>query len=312
MKRPVFNEEYGFTLIEILIVLAMFGIVMGALYSLYVTHQRSAYTQDEVAEVQQNLRLAMDSITRDIQMAGFLNPFVDDAGTAENRENLPLGSVGNNTGLPATDPSDTMTMNTASAKGIYARITVPRAGAGTFAVDSPESVDAFRVSDSVRIIRPTNREQPGGAGTVFKVTGTDRDGTAPILTLGIQSGMDSGAQFVEGDIISRTAVSAPHPNTVAYCIGPDDDCGRGITTCPAGHLCLIRIENGTAGVIAQNMAGLQFRYLLDDQTEVDIPTNLGAIRAVRVTITCRTASTVKLSGGEKMRRIASIVNLRNR
>ncbi len=84
MRRPVFNEEHGFTLIEILIVLAMFGVVMGVLYSLYVTHQRSAYTQDEVADVQQNLRIATDSITRDIQMAGFLIPFVDDAGTAEN------------------------------------------------------------------------------------------------------------------------------------------------------------------------------------------------------------------------------------
>jgi prepilin-type N-terminal cleavage/methylation domain-containing protein len=315
MRRPIFREECGFTLIEVLIVLVMFGIVMGALSSLFLTHQKTACTQDEVAEVQQNLRIALDSIARDIQMAGFLIPFADDAGTVENRENLPIGVARNNTGLPAADPSDAMTLNTASATGIHARITVPRTGEGVFAVDSPESVDAFHVDDMVRIIRPANREQPGGTSAVFKVTRTDRDGTPPILTLSIQSGMASGALFAEGDIIFKTAVSAPHPNTVTYCIGPDDTdggCGKGITTCPAGQLCLIRIENGIAGVIAQNMAGLQFRYLLDDRTEVDIPTNPGAIRAVRVTIACRTAATAKLSGGAKMRSITSVVNLRNR
>src|SRR5574341_1873842 len=74
MKITIHKNRSGFTLIEVLIVAAMLGIVMGAIYSLYVTHQRTAYTQEEEVDVQQNLRIAMDSISRDIRMSGFLIP----------------------------------------------------------------------------------------------------------------------------------------------------------------------------------------------------------------------------------------------
>ena len=62
----------GFSLIELLIVMAMLGVVMTAVYSLYYVQFRSALVQDEAVEVQQNLRISMDQMTRDIRMAGFL------------------------------------------------------------------------------------------------------------------------------------------------------------------------------------------------------------------------------------------------
>jgi len=64
----------GFTLVEILVVMTIFGVVIGAVYSLYLTHQKTAYVQEDVVDLQQNLRIAMDSITRDMRMAGMLVP----------------------------------------------------------------------------------------------------------------------------------------------------------------------------------------------------------------------------------------------
>ncbi|MEE8185280.1 MAG: prepilin-type N-terminal cleavage/methylation domain-containing protein, partial [Thermodesulfobacteriota bacterium] len=49
----------GFTLIELLMVLAILSVVMVATYSLYIMQQRITYIEEDVAEVQQNVRLAM-------------------------------------------------------------------------------------------------------------------------------------------------------------------------------------------------------------------------------------------------------------
>ncbi|SLM32186.1 conserved hypothetical protein [Desulfamplus magnetovallimortis] len=63
----------GFTLIEILISLAISGILMSGVYVSYLSQNKSYETQQRVIEMQQNLRNAMYHITRDIRMAGF-NP----------------------------------------------------------------------------------------------------------------------------------------------------------------------------------------------------------------------------------------------
>jgi prepilin-type N-terminal cleavage/methylation domain-containing protein len=78
MMRISSNDK-GVTLIELLIVAFMLGLVLMSVYSIYITSQRSSYTQDEMVEVQQNLRIAMDSITRDIRNAGFMTSQMRDA-----------------------------------------------------------------------------------------------------------------------------------------------------------------------------------------------------------------------------------------
>jgi len=65
------ERERGFTLIEILISLAIVGIVMGAIYSTYYSQQKSYMVQEQVAEAQQNLRAALYYLEREIRMAGY-------------------------------------------------------------------------------------------------------------------------------------------------------------------------------------------------------------------------------------------------
>ena len=65
--------------------------------------------------------------------------------------------------------------------------------------------------------------------------------------------------------------------------------------------------------IAQNIAGLQISYLMDDGTETDSPTSLNTIRSVRVTLIGQTATTVKLSNNvPRQRRLESVIMMRNR
>ncbi|MDL1975511.1 MAG: PilW family protein [Deltaproteobacteria bacterium] len=61
----------GFTLIELLISMALSGIVMSAIYTLFISQSRSYSIQEQVSEMQQNARVAMDRIVRDVRMAGY-------------------------------------------------------------------------------------------------------------------------------------------------------------------------------------------------------------------------------------------------
>lgn len=62
----------GFTIVEVILVLAIMSVVVLALLSFYIPVQRSTITQTQVADIQDNMRLAMDRITKDIFRAGFL------------------------------------------------------------------------------------------------------------------------------------------------------------------------------------------------------------------------------------------------
>jgi prepilin-type N-terminal cleavage/methylation domain-containing protein len=69
MKKNL--NEKGVTLIELLVALVICSIIIAAIYRLFVAQTRAYTVQDEVAEVQQNVRNAMEVIVRDVRMAGF-------------------------------------------------------------------------------------------------------------------------------------------------------------------------------------------------------------------------------------------------
>lgn len=63
----------GFTLIEILIAMAIGAVVMAAVVDTFVTQRKSYNLQEEISEMIQNARIGMDMISRDVRMAGY-NP----------------------------------------------------------------------------------------------------------------------------------------------------------------------------------------------------------------------------------------------
>jgi type IV pilus assembly protein PilW len=73
MIEEKMRNQKGFTIVEILVALAIGGIVLAAAYSMYMSQQRSYQITEQVIALQQNLRSAMYFIERDLRMAGY-NP----------------------------------------------------------------------------------------------------------------------------------------------------------------------------------------------------------------------------------------------
>jgi len=63
----------GFTLVELMIAMVLGLVVLGAMYGVFTLQNRELGNQEQVVDIQQNARAAIDIISRDIRMAGF-NP----------------------------------------------------------------------------------------------------------------------------------------------------------------------------------------------------------------------------------------------
>jgi len=272
------DKQKGFTLIELLMVAFMLALVLVSLYSLYSSSQRHAYIQEDVADVQQNLRVAMESISKDVRNAGFLlTEFYDTSasgkgtinpatnGNSTQTINTVLSNAANSTTLPATRDvitgatgthADLLTLNVAAPTIAFARLDSKQnwtAGSTfTFTVTTSESVDLFKVDatnpDYVRIIDPVAHKQAtydantAVGGTVYRVSNTNR--TARSIELTYVSGNTPVHDFKRNDIITKVSSSmAPFPMTVTYCLGPTTGCPPAGATAVGANQCVQKGPN---------------------------------------------------------------------
>ncbi len=68
-QKNVFGS--GFTLIELMVTLLISSVVVGAVYTTYNKQQRIYTAQDQVVDVQQNLRAALSVMENEMRMAGY-------------------------------------------------------------------------------------------------------------------------------------------------------------------------------------------------------------------------------------------------
>lgn len=74
------GKESGFTIVELLIYMAMFVVVLGAMYSIMISNTRSYSSQENRVEMTQDLRAAMNLMVREIRMAGCDPEDIDNVG----------------------------------------------------------------------------------------------------------------------------------------------------------------------------------------------------------------------------------------
>ena len=70
-RTPFGTSARGFSLIELMVAMAMACIVLTALYSLHAALTKSYTTQNVAADAQDSIRAAVDLMAEDIMMAGF-------------------------------------------------------------------------------------------------------------------------------------------------------------------------------------------------------------------------------------------------
>lgn len=73
MKIQLLPNRKGVTLIELLVGLVISAFVIAGIYRVFIAQTRAYTVQDQVADVQQNTRTAMEMMLRDIRMAGYQN-----------------------------------------------------------------------------------------------------------------------------------------------------------------------------------------------------------------------------------------------
>jgi prepilin-type N-terminal cleavage/methylation domain-containing protein len=278
------RDQGGFSLVELVIVVLMLGIVTMSIYSLYQSTQRSTSTQDEVVEMQQNLRVAMDQIARDVRMAGFMIP---------------------STFIPFEVAQDaTFTINTATASARINDDPEVSVGAGSstdldLVVADASQAALFADDDYVRLIRPPNQNDLFTTCTI-QLRSAPAGTTLP-LTISNGGAAISNLQIRRGDIVARITNGSPNPNTIAYALN---------------GTVLTRTASGSAAQgVADGFTGLVFSYLRDDGSEAAPITgdDRDNIKALRVTLTAQ-ANVLNPQGGweTKTRSLSSVIALRNR
>jgi len=80
-KRPGRGKNSGFTLVELLITMVISSIVVGGAYGVFRSQQKAYRNQEEVVDIQQNLRAGSFYLTDEIRLAGYsVDPGIIQAG----------------------------------------------------------------------------------------------------------------------------------------------------------------------------------------------------------------------------------------
>ncbi len=291
------RRQAGFSLVELLVTMVLVGLLTTAMFTIYLNMQQTTYNQEDIIDTQQSLRVAMDSLSHDIRMAGFVVP-------AATR------------GINEASTTTALVINTASGNYAFARLLGERvvaggAGTATFTVAQDVMMDRFLelMKDTnpgtitVRIIRPQDGGQPFDADlTVPKLAGqAAREAARTARSLTLAGFINANPiSYVSGDLITLVTDGGADPEMITWDLN-------------AGSL--QRTVNGAAPqIIAANVNALEFAYLDNEGNALtDFPlsdADRESIAAVRITVTATAAN--QLDQADRQRRITSVVRIMNR
>ena len=263
----------GMSLVELLVVVAILSIVMLAVMSLYIPAVQSTAAQTQLSDVQSNLRLAVNRMTRDLLTAGFL---VSDP---------PVIFQASITPTTAENPDDDdFTIQTRAVSNAFARVvsSAPASGDIRMTVTNTGMVALFPVGSKVRVFEPvTASEIIVGTYTVTAATGS----TIDIDPGG--SGLTAAAVEQESVIIGVKG-GAASIQTIRYRLNNGT---------------LERIINGNTQFLARNMESVFFTYDFTPE---------GRVSRVDIVLTGITKAIKNDAiSGAKSRQVNTSVSLRN-
>jgi prepilin-type N-terminal cleavage/methylation domain-containing protein len=269
----------GITLIELLIVMVIVSVLLGAIYRTFISQQHTYTVQEQVVDMQQNVRMGISQMVRDIRMGGFgrvdSKTFGASGMHGVYKNIISPGGVGSVTVVAAYQEMTTLAQDASSGTN-----TITVNDASGFTTSGPKEYICINGTEShrVKIIN-------GNQITFF------------------DDANDTGL-LVENHYVGEPVFLV---KAISYSLGVSD-----------GKMCLLRDENLGNGPepVAENIESLRFMYTLDDGSVFwdSVPGNKrDEIRMIQVTIVARTDRTdPELSGdGYRRRTLTSNIQLRN-
>ncbi|MBI5887247.1 MAG: prepilin-type N-terminal cleavage/methylation domain-containing protein [Deltaproteobacteria bacterium] len=179
----------GFSLVELLVAIFITGIIAGSIYTMYVNFFKTSHSQDILLEAQQNARIAINMMEREVLNAGYI------AGTADI---LTVNTDAGQIEFLYTDPAD---------PGVRLRVHYALATAGGVTY-------LTRKADNVTTGAAGNTEQVIPNAQTLAFLYYDKDGNAVALTGASTQAQRNTVRFVDVKLV--TAVPERFLGAVAY------------------------------------------------------------------------------------------------
>ena len=77
MRYPTVRSQDGFTLVELMVAMSIFLLILVGIFQVFDPSSRAYSTSERKLGVQQNARVAMDAMARQIRMAGYFPENID-------------------------------------------------------------------------------------------------------------------------------------------------------------------------------------------------------------------------------------------
>ncbi len=274
-------NKRGVTLIELLVALVISAILVAGIYRTFISTQRSYTVQDQVVEMQQNVRAAINKMMREIRMVNYgrLVSYDESSGTYVSNI-LPIN-------IPGPPPQVFLAVLTTN----------------------PDDITVIGGFEQIK------------TGTGIPITVSSFDPTIPSITLSNATNEFDGANSrllsIGGEesfiVQNRAGATLTLDRAPANPIGHFVFKIHSVRYYVDGNQILRRDEfTGSRNQpMAENIQSLQFQYLKADGTQTLIP---NSTTSIQVTITARTKDpdpTYGSDGGFRRRQIVSNIQLRN-
>lgn len=309
------TNNRGFSLVELLVAMVVMGLVTAAVYTTFLSTQRQAYTQDEVVEVQQNLRAALDFLVKDIRMAQFMTP-TDETALVTVPSKL-LDDANDDGDYDDTGERSTLSLVSATSMHGYARISQDVSSSPTITL-APNTLQQFVAGDIARIFRPADLEPVSNSCTILSKDLVNNTVTlnasvtamAGDLLVMVPSGADDGDATTDDHLqIDYRLVDDPSGDVNMNQLRRRVIRRKGGAVDPSDASDSADPEKWP--LVASKISGLELTYL---DKNGDSTTDLDEIVALQVTITGQTDATKtgrSNYSGVKQRSLATTVKIHN-
>ncbi len=247
------SEQSGFGLVELMIAMTLGLVLLGGIGYLYIGSRGAFRTTDNLSRMQENARYALDMMSRDIRMAGYVG--------CGNMASTKVNTIAN-APVPPMTPANAL-IGYSGGAGWTNPSTITR-------VSGPDVLSVMGAfSNGVNLtgnLAPQNANvqingNPDGfkAGDVLVITDCSMADVVRATSVSTGSGTVTIAHANSSNTGNRIGVYGPDAFVMKM-----DQYSYFIGTNPAGNPALYRVGlSGSAEELVENVQDLQFRYGLD-------------------------------------------------